>query len=258
MKQMRAKILANDKMAEGRFKIILKAPSISKKAMPGQFVMVRCSEDLDPFLRRPLSFHKIGKAHFELLYQVIGKGTEILSQRKKGESLDIIGPLGNGFNTGKRSRPIGRAILVAGGIGIAPLVALAKRLKADRVSLTAFLGTRTKGQLLCIDDLKGLGARLHIATEDGSRGYKGLITNLLKRRLTVHDSQAIIYACGPHQMLKAIAMVAKKKRLTCQVSLEERMACGTGACLGCAVKTMTGIRMACKDGPIFKSGDIVW
>ena len=219
--------------------------------------MFRCT---NPLLRRPFSFHKIDKKGFELLYKVVGKGTKILSERKKGKTLSVLGPLGNGFNILSAKRYPLNAILIAGGTGVAPLLALAGQLKTYNLELITFLGARTKNHLLCEKDFKKLKAKVYTATEDGSKGYKGVVTDLLKQRLrtTNDERRTTIYACGPKPMLKEVWRLAKSKKIPCEVSLEENMACGTGACLGCAVETKDGYKMVCKDGPIFDAGDIVW
>ena len=261
MKRIKAEVLSNKEVAPYRFKIRLEAPSVCRQARPGQFVMVKCSKGMTPFLRRPLSFHRIGKNAFELLYQIIGKGTEALSLRKKGEAVDIIGPLGNGFSAHRTPHTAHRAMLIAGGIGVAPLVALAEKLahSVERIRYSVFIGAQTKSYILCEKEFKKLGAEVHIATEDGSRGHKGLITELLRKELSAKRYPLnAIYACGPRRMLKEIARIAGSIGTHCEISLEERMACGTGACLGCAVKTVVGYKMACKDGPIFNAGDIIW
>lgn len=265
MRHIKAKIISNERLAPGRFRMRLEAPSICREARPGQFVMVKCSKDLRPFLRRPLSFHRIRERYFELLYQVIGKGTKELSRRKRGENLDVIGPLGNGFNL---KPPLARdkkalssqRLLIAGGIGVAPLLALAEELSRRKARFAVLVGGRTKSHILCIDELKKLGAKIEVATEDGSKGHRGLTTDLLKRIIQGKRREAYseIYVCGPNGMLREVTKIAKSGRLPCQVSFEEKMGCGTGACLGCAVKTVTGYKMACKDGPIFNSGDIIW
>ncbi len=256
MKNIKARIISNKSVSEGRFKMALEAPAVARLAKPGQFVMVKCSDALNPLLRRPLSFHRIENGHFELLYQVVGKGTDALSKRKARERLDIIGPLGNGFQPLRKDENI---VLIAGGIGAAPLLALAEKCAARNARLTALVGAKTKSHVLCGDEFRRLGAIVKIATEDGSRGHKGLATDLLKKILTGRNLRpATIYTCGPHKMMKAVADIARKNKIMCFVSFEEKMACGTGACLGCAVKTLIGYKMACKDGPVFKSGDIIW
>ena len=251
----KAKIMSNKKVAPDFFRIAFEAHKIAKRAKPGQFVMVRCRDKTEPLLRRPFSFHRISKTGFELLYKVVGIGTKILSQRKEGEVLEVLGPLGNGFDMNKAP-----SILVAGGTGIAPLLALAEKLKTFNTKLTVLIGARTKEHILSKQDFKNLNIELVIATEDGSEGRKGLVTELVKNelRITHYASRITIYACGPRPMLRAVANFAKSKKIPCQVSLEEKVACGTGACLGCAVETKTGYKMVCKDGPVFNGEDIIW
>jgi dihydroorotate dehydrogenase electron transfer subunit len=260
VKQIKAEILKNEGIKPGRFRMGVRAPSICRDAKAGQFVMVKCSKGPLPFLRRPFSFHRIGKDNFEILYQVLGKGTEELSKRRPGEKIDIIGPLGNTFGQLTVISSQHSPILVAGGIGVAPLLQLARELKINNLPITVLLGVVTKSHILCAEDFRKLGAEVHIATEDGSIGHKGRVTEILNDLLNIrrYTLPPTIYACGPREMLKETARVAKTKRVHCEVSLEERMACGTGVCLGCAVKTVLGFKMVCKDGPIFNSGDIIW
>jgi len=234
---------------------------LGRNSKPGQFVEVRCSDDAEPLLRRPLSIHRISKTGIELLYEVIGKGTELLSRKKAGQALDIIGPLGNGFKV----HP-GKAILVAGGVGVAPLMALAEKLaessklKAQKVCV--IIGAKTKDHILCEKDFKRLGCNVSVATENGSKGRKGLATDLLKDflRTTNDERRTTIYACGPVGMLREVTNIAAGRNIPCQVSLEEHMACGVGVCLGCPVrvKSLHEYKMVCKDGPIFNAAEIIW
>jgi len=184
---------------------------------------------------------------FEILYEIKGEGTRFLSQYEEADDLDILGPLGNGF---KIDLNIKNAILVAGGIGIAPLTFLAEELVKEKINVTLILGSKTKLDI----PLSAIGYKLLICTEDGSEGTKGLATDLLNEFVRAQNFAPLqIYACGPKAMLKAVAQITN-----CQVSLEEIMACGVGACLGCAVKTKDGYKMVCKDGPVFNSEDIIW
>ena len=234
-----------------------KAAAISRFAKPGQFLMVKCSKGPLPFLRRPFAFHSIKKDHFDILYQVVGPGTEALSRRGKGEQLDIVGPLGNSFS----SISDNGAVLVAGGIAVAPLLTLAERQsKRARSNSIVIIGAGTKSHILCVDNFRKLGLRVEVATEDGSMGKRGLATDLLKKVLRdkKNAQKRAVYACGPKAMLKEAAKIAKAKRVHCEVSLEEKMGCGTGVCLGCAVKTVVGFKLVCKDGPVFNAGDILW
>lgn len=252
MKQLKVKILVNDKVSGSFYRMKLASSYLAKTAKPGQFVEIRCTAGADPLLRRPLGVHRIMKSGIEVLYQVVGKGTELLSAQKAGRELDIIGPLGNGFDL----NALRSAILIAGGIGVAPLLALAEELGGAHV----MIGAKTKSHVLCENEFKRLGCTVLVATEDGSRGCKGLATDLLRTALQSRDSKPpIVYACGPMGMLKAVAVIARSYRINCQVSLEERMACGVGVCLGCPVKVRSGdYKMVCKDGPVFNAEDIAW
>jgi dihydroorotate dehydrogenase electron transfer subunit len=245
----------------------LDAPGIKKGARPGQFVQVRCSDGLEPFLRRPFSVHRLRP--LEILYEVVGRGTEILCSKKKGEWLDLLGPLGTGFSLPLRDAG-SRAILVAGGIGVAPLVFLAEVLAEREIETIVLIGAKTKNLILCEKDFKAKGAGFHIATDDGSRGSKGLVSKLFEKIIetvkkksagsTCSRQEIKVYACGPNPMLRSIASICEQEGLGCEVSVEERMACGFGVCLGCAVKLKGGggYKLACKDGPVFSADKIAW
>jgi len=157
---------------------------------------------------------------------------------------------------------VGRVILVAGGHGVAPLVALAERLAhtVERIAFEVFIGAKNKKDIICEKDFKKLGAEIHVATEDGSKGKKGLVTDLLGKflRTTIHDSRVTIYACGPNAMLGAIAGIAGQKGMQAFGSFEEHMACGVGSCYGCVIKTKDGYRRVCKDGPVFSLKEVIW
>lgn len=273
MKQIKAKIIENKKIAEGFYKMRVESPYLSKNSKPGQFVEVKCSDEIIPLLRRPLGVHKISKNRIEVLYEVVGRGTELLSKKKSGGFLDIIGPLGNGFMINQpTSQPANQqTILIAGGVGVAPLAALADELRQKKYKVDVIIGARTKSHIMCEEDFKSMGCSVHVATEDGSKGYKGLATDLLVKELNQQTSkpanqQTIIYACGPTAMLKAVAKIAEAKHIPCQVSMEERMACGIGVCLGCPVKVKGPVassqspeyKMVCKDGPVFDAKEIAW
>ncbi len=265
MKQLKAKILENKKLAKEFYRMRIESAYLAKTAKPGQFVEVKCSEGPGPLLRRPLGVHRISKGGIELLYEVVGAGTELLAQKKRGEFLDVIGPLGNGFDI---PASVKAAILVAGGVGIAPLTALAEKLSRTGRKVSVVIGAKTSAHILCERELKALGCIIRVATEDDSKGYKGLATDLLRDMLcTSYALRVTIYACGPAGMLKAVAAIAQKNRIPCQVSLEEHMACGVGVCLGCPVKVKSApgsrpldpaYKMVCKDGPVFNAEEISW
>ncbi len=231
--------------------------------------MVSVDSSLDPLLKRPLSIHRWLGGDIQLLYRVIGKGTKILSMKKRGHALDIIGPLGNGFPTGRKK---GTIILVAGGLGIAPIFALAdslvnaKKTKAPSPegraqNVLLFYGARTKEEVLCAGELASIGIDPVLSTDDGSSGKKGTIVRVLERyvsRPAVNVTDLLLFACGPEPMLHALSRVAKKHSLRGYVALEEKMACGLGTCLGCVVMTTKGYKRVCKEGPVFPIEDIVW
>ena len=252
-------ILDHQQVAPDHFKITLKSTYIPAHAKPGQFVQVRCTDTIDPLLRRPLGIHKVAKDQFELLYEVVGRGTELLSQRKIGEKVDVLGPLGNGFNLDSKKT----AIIIAGGMGVAPLLYVAQQITNYKLPITdylqVFIGANTKKKVLCEKDFKKLTDKVMISTDDGSYANKGYISDILFRHLEENrEIDATIYACGPKPMLKEVADIAFQKKLECQVSMEARMACGIGTCLGCVIKTTKGYQKVCDDGPVFDSKEIIW
>jgi dihydroorotate dehydrogenase electron transfer subunit len=193
--------------------------------------------------------------NFQLLYRVVGKGTALLSQKKPAEKIEVIGPLGNGFIL-KKSK---KAILVAGGLGIAPIFALAESLVKTKPIF--FYGVKTKNDILCLNQLKSTGIDPIISTDDGTFGKKGNVVNVLRNYLRQHSissTQHILYACGPQPMLNSLSLLAKKYRLKGYIALEQNMACGLGACLGCVINTVKGYKRVCKEGPVFPIEEIVW
>lgn len=253
-------IISNQKAGYNYFEIIIDAPEIVKKAQPGQFVMVKTADSSDPLLRRPLGVHKAQGKRITLLYEIIGKGTRLLSQKKPGEKLDVIGPLGNGFDLRTTHDARRTTILVAGGMGVAPLVFLAQKLIKQKPLV--LLGAKTKNHILCAREFKKFGCQVKITTDDGSAGFKGRVTDLLKSILTnqraYKPTNLRIYACGPRPMLKEVSNISKEYNILAQISLEEHMACGIGACLGCVVETRAGYKRVCKEGPVFDAEKIIW
>ncbi len=234
-------------------------------ALPGQFVMVKLDNGYAPLLRRPFSIHRLidpgdGFAGIELLYKMVGPTTVQMGGMRPGDTLSLLGPLGRGFTV--PSGPA-RVALVGGGIGIAPLVFLASGLITGSHmpdSIRVFLGGRSEADLLCAGDFSEMQLQVSTTTDDGSAGEKGLVTGPLERALAAGDIQ-MVYACGPVGMLKGVATLAEKYKVACQVSIETIMACGMGACMGCAVKSKDlredKRRHACLDGPVFDAGQIV-
>jgi dihydroorotate dehydrogenase electron transfer subunit len=256
--QLKATITSALEVMPGTYFFRLKAPSIAKTARPGQFVMVRCGEET--ILPRPISIHDVDEDCIEiaLLFSVVGKGTEWLSLKKKGETLDILGPLGNGFSLKPDAENI---LLIAGGMGIAPLRFLADTAAGEGKKVTVILGARTCDFLLPISSSqqsyeKGLPpARINVinTTEDGSEGFKGLATDLIPAYLDGIDQ---VFACGPVPMYRTMARMPELKNLPVQVSLEIMMGCGIGVCYGCTIKTKSGLKQVCKDGPVFEVGEL--
>lgn len=240
-------------------------------------MMIRVSNQPFPLLRRPFSIHSMvalreGEgSDIEILYKILGRGTHLMANWKRGKRLDILGPLGNGFSLPTTT---GTQYLVAGGIGVAGLFALSQRMKANGHRCLVFIGGKTREHILCVDEFKTLGADVHVATEDGSLGFRGMITDMVVSFLQDHPTPSGFFACGPSDMLKAIAHIAQSQSVACQVSLETRMACGLGACLGCVIRTRGGplteseqafgegkgflYKRVCKEGPVFDSEEVDW
>jgi len=265
LKQTSAKIIENRQILEslarpkrrsisGSRIIWLNCPEIAREARPGQFVMVRCGEGLS--LPRPFSIHQVSGGKIALFFAVWedGKGTNWLGQRQIGETVEIFGPLGNSFSILPASQNL---LLVAGGSGIAPLYFLAQEALKRGCSITLLLGAATAAQLYP-QALIPSGVKLVAATEDGTKGRQGMVTDLLPDFARRADQ---VFACGPMPMYRDIAAQQQKLRLKgkpVRVSLEVRMGCGRGVCYGCTVKTKSGLRQVCKDGPIFDLDDILW
>jgi len=262
-KVIEAEVAANREVARDHFVMEVKAPYLGKNAAPGQFVMVRArDEGTDPLIRRPLGVHAIRKSGISLLYKVVGTATRILSGKRPGEALNIMGPLGNGFDLGLARGGKGKVVILAGGHGAAPLYALAEGFLREKKEVDVFLGAGTKGHVVCARELKELGASVRVATEDGTAGHKGYVTDLFEEHLELDERylspDTAIYACGPRPMLARLARALPEGKVKAQASLDAYMACGTGACLGCAVRTKSGYKMVCKDGPVFGLHDIDW
>ena len=223
--------------------------------LPGQFVEVRVDGSPKTFLRRPISINYVDRENNELwlLVATVGDGTRQLSKLQPGDLLNCILPLGNGF-TATEGHIEAKPLLIGGGVGVAPLLYLGAEMAKNGIKPTFLLGARTKNDLLMLDIFKRYG-RVYVTTEDGSEGEKGFVTNhsLLQQEHFDH-----IFTCGPTPMMKAVARYAKQNDIACEVSLENLMACGLGACLCCVEKTVNGNLCVCKDGPVFNINDLLW
>lgn len=257
---IKAKLLKKEELKPGIFKFSVQADEILKTAKPGNFIEIKVNDDIEPFLRRPISIHNMDRENgiLEFIFQEKGKGTKILSARKEGELIDIIGPLG--FGTFKYSSFENLAI-IGGGIGVFPLYELAKCANAENKNVNTYLGFRNKDLVVLEDEFRKVSDNLILTTDDGSYAQKGFAIDFLKKDIEEGKIDSI-YACGPLPMLRAVRELAIEKNIPCQISLEEKMACGLGVCLGCAVKTATSPKEApeywhvCKAGPVFQAKDV--
>ncbi len=250
MKLERARVVEHDEIAVGMFLMWLSCPAVAKGATSGRFLMIHCSDSLDPLLPRPMSFHRFrqagGEWQFAILYDVRGRGTAWLANRKPGDEITVFGPLGRGYELASDAQNV---LLVAGGMGVAAVISLADEAIAAGRSVTLLQGARTE-RLLFPHSLLPTDVEAVSATDDGSAGHHGLVTGLLAEHLPWADQA---FACGPNPMFASMADVAKsaRSRKPVQALLEERMGCGTGVCYGCAVFTRKGVRLVCRDGPRF-------
>lgn len=255
----KTEVLSNQHIAPGYYKLSLKTPPFLLQADPGQFINIRIGDSFSPLLRRPFSISKLTPKGIEIIYKVVGKGTRILSSIKKGDYLDIIGPLGKGFTIENKVK---EHLLVGGGIGVAPLIFLFQRIIKVKNSpfILVFLGFKKAEEIICREEFKGKNITLNIATNDGSYGYKGMVSWMVKDYIEKLNSpkNIALYACGPVEMLKSIARLALNQGITCQLLLEEIIGCGIGACRGCVVEGKTGYLRICKEGPAFYVDEIIW
>ncbi|MBA7478685.1 Dihydroorotate dehydrogenase B (NAD(+)), electron transfer subunit [subsurface metagenome] len=258
MREYEASILQTEKCGQNTYIIELFCEEIAGEVVPGQFVQVRAGSGTEPFLRRPFSVSGADRnsGRIKLLVEVVGRGTALLCSKKAGESLSVIGSLGKGFDMELGGK--GPCILVAGGSGAAPLLFLAEELmKSGKRAVTFMMGAQTAGDLKVAGSLTERGITVIKSTDDGSVGYHGMVSELLSDNITGIKPE-VIYTCGPRAMMKEVARIAEKSSVPCQVSLEERMACGTGVCLGCAVNLIDGRMVrSCVDGPVFNASEVV-
>lgn len=288
--EFHVEVVANTQIAPEHFSMRLAGPVRLARFHPGQFLMLRWTDGRDPLLPRAMSIRRAREvrgsrfkaqvvepqtrhpkpdtrfAEVEILYKVCGRGTALLAAMRPGNPLHALGPLGNGFEIPRTATDI---VLVAGGIGVPPIAAFTEALTARHATrgmkIAVFLGGRSKADLLCVSDLRRTGATVHVATEDGSAGHEGLVTDLLGHYLyTQHPTpNTRLYACGPHPMLAALSPIAEQYHLPYHASMEAGMACGFGACMGCVVPVKGNARertyrLVCKDGPIFDGRAILW
>lgn len=258
MKQVTSTIISNKDLSKGKFPqanlMCLSAPDMAIMAKPGQFIMLSCGSEV--MLRRPLSIHQIdhsGKIFF--LFVVIGKGTNWLSERQKGDKLDLLGPLGNGFAIKPTSKKL---LIIGGGIGISPLAFLAQDAVQQGKQVSLILGARKKHQIYQ-QKLPSRGIETIILTDDGSKGIKGKISDFQYLPDYINKADEV-FACGPLPMYQSLSNLMQQRswHKPVQISLETRMGCGIGTCYSCSIKTTRGMKTVCHDGPVFNMNEIIW
>ncbi len=227
---------------------------MASKINPGQFIHIKTSDGLEPFFRRPFSVYRCKKT-VDIFYEVVGPGTRLLSQKKAGDALDVLGPLGNSFQL--PAPEVRQVVMIAGGIGIAPFLILSDYLKSKKYELILLFGASTKGHVYPMKEFRQNGCKIYVSTDDGSVGVKGRVTHLFSKIKTDPET-TMIYTCGPNPMMAAVKEFVLKHNLKCEASCEEVMACALGACLGCSIETTSGYKTVCYDGPVFDIREIVY
>ena len=247
------KLIANKRLNKEFFILEVCGNSELPEFKPGQFVQVRIDGSTETFLRRPISIHDVDyeRNSFKMLVQVVGKGTETLSNLRPGDSVNVVYPLGNSFSIPSNGEKV---ILIGGGCGIAPLLYLGRYLSGKGFTPDILLGFRNRSRIIEYEEYEKVG-RVYVTTEDGSEGEKGFVTGHSVLSAVTYDR---VYCCGPDSMMKAVASYSRDRNIFCEVSLENLMACGIGVCLCCVVDTVNGHVCSCTDGPIFNINDLKW
>lgn len=254
MKDNLCKIVSNEELTSGYYRLVFEKPFDSFQ--PGQFCMIRIPGIQEELLRRPFSLCQEDKTHFEIVYKVVGPVTRAMAHLSVSCELWVLGPLGNGLDWTGYTRVVG----IAGGYGIAPMLGLGRRLKSQDIPYEVYCGARSLSDLLLLSDFEKIGVSVHVSTEDGSRGFKGLITELAERDLShMGNKKTLLFVCGPHGLLHEASQLASKLGCPCRVSMESYMGCGMGVCLGCVVKMKDGQYVrSCVEGPVMNAEEIEW
>jgi len=253
------KVTSNEKLCPRFYRLCFDGKSILKQIKPGQFVHIRTKDGLEPFFRRPFSVYRAQKS-VEVFYEAVGPGTRLMSRMKKGDSIDVMGPVGTPFTL--PGNQIRQVAMIAGGIGVAPFLMLSDAIvgahrDAPLPEMILLYGGRTGGHVYPMKEFKQNGVKVFVATDDGSKGVKGRVTKLFDK-INTDPKTTMLYTCGPKAMMAAVQDLAKKHKLQGQAACEEVMACALGACLGCSIKTTKGYRTVCYDGPVFELQEVIF
>lgn len=284
MLQLESKVIFNEKLNGDSYRMFINTPEIALEAKPGQFLMVRVSETNDPLFRRPFSIFRVRITHdclgVEIIYKIVGRATRLMSKLRPGEKLDIIGPLGNGFELRKDRKT---QILIGGGTGIASLFMLGEVISKEQdLNLIILIGAKNRDSVILEEEFRSLNAKVMVSTDDGTYGYRGFVTemflDLFENKKVSQDCS--LYCSGPESMLKQLALICKKFNLDCQIAMQRNMMCGFGACLSCVCKidpdhilkrrnlnsshiqiipgSKFGYALTCKDGPVFDIDEVIF
>ncbi len=252
--QNKFKVVSNKELCPRFYCLSLDAKVLVNKIQPGQFIHIKVSDGFEPFFRRPFSVYRAQKT-VDILYEPIGLGTKLLLQKKVGEELDVLGPLGNCFS----EPPAGtqQVVMIAGGIGVAPFLLLTDKLKKEKYELILLYGGRTKNHVYPMKEFKANGVKVYVSTDDGSVGRKGRVSELYSK-INPDAKTTFVYTCGPQAMMKSVQAFARQQHLRAEASCEEVMACALGACLGCSIPTTKGYKTTCYDGPVFDLQEVIF
>lgn len=257
MLQEKSIVISNRVIGPDTFHMVCATENMHEDCSPGQFINVKINNTTDPLLRRPFCLYSFSEGKVEFIYKIVGYGTSLLADKEPGDEIDLLGPLGRGFiDEGLKGKKV---YVVGGGMGIVPLFPFVKHLCDVGIEFEVLNGARTDDELFLKEVLCETGACCSFITDHPGEHRSGLVTELLEEKLIENAENAYVFCCGPHPMIKAVVKVTDKYNVPCQVSLEEKMACGLGACVGCIVESVDrGNIKVCKDGPVFLKEEIKW
>ncbi len=255
MTNARCRVVDQERLSPCFYRLSLEPNASLKEAVPGQFVHLRVRKGLQPFFRRPFSIYR-NRTTLDIFYEVVGPGTKALAKKTPGDTVEVLGPLGRGFSLPPKETR--RVVMIAGGIGVAPFLALSDRLKASGdYEMILLYGGRDQAHTCAMEDFEANGCRVYQATDDGSVGAKGNVSVLFDR-ISPDGGDTYVYTCGPWGMMAATQRWARDRGLQGQAACEAMMACGVGVCLGCVIPTRSGYRTVCEDGPVFDLAEVVF